>query len=87
MGKKRQTRRSVSVRAEVYATLAAHCASIGVPVSSYVEDAAMSRARMEGAREVPREEAVARARGDYGRNASEREAAAVAAMPPSLVEW
>jgi hypothetical protein len=58
MAKKRQTRRSISLRAEVYATLAAHCASIGVPVSAFVEEAAMARAASEGARLIPRDEAI-----------------------------
>jgi hypothetical protein len=84
---KRQTRRSISVRAEVYATLAAHCAFLGCSVSSFVEDAAIAKALNHGARLVPRSEALAHLHGDAARNRSEREAAAVAAMPPSLVEF
>jgi len=87
MAKKKQWRRSVSMQAEAFATLAAHCRAKGVSLASYVQAAAMEKAKSEGARVVPRDEALSLIRGEHGRNKAQRDAAAVAAMPPSLVEF
>lgn len=55
---KKQTRRSISVKAEVYASLDEHCRKHGLSVSGYVETICTIALREAGARQVPREEAL-----------------------------
>lgn len=55
---KRQTRRSISVKAETYASLGEHCRKHGLSVSGFVETLCTIGLREAGARQVPREEAL-----------------------------
>jgi hypothetical protein len=55
---KRQTRRSVSLRAEVFVRAANLAKHLGMPLSAMVEDLIRDRADTEGIAEVPRAEAL-----------------------------
>lgn len=56
--RKRQTRRCISIRAEVHASIERHCHMRGVSVSSFVEAASINALTAAGAEMVPREEAL-----------------------------
>lgn len=57
---KKQTRRSISFRAEVYATAVAHARERGVSVTSFVEAAVVNALNAAGATMLERGEAIER---------------------------
>lgn len=59
---KRQTRRSVSFRAEVFERIRRHCEKEGVSITGWVEGTLTSFLNHQGAPQVSRDEAL-RARG------------------------
>lgn len=80
---RKQTRRSISVRAEVYATLDKACSDNGSSVSAFVEDAVRAKLAAMGVAMVSREEALVY----LGKHPTIGRATTMVGLPPQHVEF